>query len=100
MNKKYLVDFILTELRGIYDENGIDESGLSDQTTLFGGSSEIDSLALVGLVIKLEEFVLEKSGKEIQIIDEDSIINEGKTPFKNADSLADLVLSKLNHNEK
>jgi hypothetical protein len=37
---------------------------------------------------------MDKTGNEIQVIDEEAIITEGRTPFKNASSLADLALSK------
>lgn len=100
MNKKQLVDIIMTELKSIYQENGFDDSEISDETILFGGGSEIDSLALVGLIIKVEEYIMEQLGKEIQIIDESSIITEGKTPFKNADTLAEVALLKITANEK
>ena len=96
MNKEKLIDVILTELKVICEENGIDSGDIDGDTMLFGGSALIDSLALVGLIIKVEEYVFEKTGKEIQVIDEEAIITDSTTPFKNAVTLAELVLEKLN----
>lgn len=95
MNKEKLIDVILTELKVICEENGIDSSDIDGDTMLFGGTALIDSLALVGLIIKVEEHVFEKTGKEIQVIDEEAIVNDITTPFQNAVALAELVLAKL-----
>jgi acyl carrier protein len=54
MNKQELVDVILSELKVICQENGIDAANINAETVLFGSASVIDSLALVGLIIKLE----------------------------------------------
>ena len=48
----------------------------------------------VDLIIKVEEHVLETTGKEIQVVDESAIITEGQTPFRNAETLAELTLTK------
>ena len=96
MNKEKLIEVILTELKVICEENGIDSGDIDGDTMLFGGTALIDSLALVGLIIRVEEYVLEKTGKEIQVIDEDAIVNDSTTPFQNAVMLAELVLAKLN----
>lgn len=94
MNKEQLIDVILTELKVICEESGIDAGHIDGDTMLFGGNALIDSLALVGLIIKVEEYVFEKTGKEIQVIDEEAIIGDGTTPFQNAVTLAELVLVK------
>ena len=94
MNKSSLLEKILTELNTIFTENKLPLSDLNENTILFGAGSAIDSLDLVGLIVTVEEFVLEKTGKEIQVIDEESIIAEGKSPFRSVSTLADLVLEK------
>ena len=75
-------------------ELGIATSGVDADTVLFGDGSLIDSMALVGLVIKLEEHVLASSGREIQIIDDEAIIADGQTPFRTARTLAAHALRK------
>lgn len=95
MNKEKLIDVILTELKVICEESGLDSGDIDGDTMLFGGTALIDSLALVGLIIKVEEYVFEKTGKEIQVIDEEAIITDSTTPFQNAVTLAELVIVKL-----
>jgi len=96
MNKSDLVDLIIAELKQICEESNIDTSDIDNQTVLFGGGSIIDSMALVSLIVKVEEFVLETTGKEIDVIDEETIIIDSKTPLENAVTLAELVLKKSN----
>jgi len=96
MNKSDLVDLIIAELKQICEESNIDASDIDNQTVLFGGGSIIDSMALVSLIVKVEEFVLETTGKEIDVIDEETIIIDSKTPLENAVTLAELVLKKSN----
>ena len=96
MNKSDLVDLIIAELKQICEEINIDTSDIDNQTVLFGEGSIIDSMALVSLIVKVEEFVLETTGKEIDVIDEETIIIDSKTPLENAVTLAELVLKKSN----
>ena len=94
MDKETLINLILSELKVTCKESGIEGGNINRHTMLFGGSALIDSMGLVGLIIKVEEYVLEQTGKEIQVIDEDAIITDSATPFQNAVTLAELVLSK------
>ncbi len=96
MNSIELINFIIKQLDEICIENEISIEGLDESTTLFGVESILDSLALVGLIVKLEEYIFEKTGKEIQIIEDTDIISDSESPFQNAKSLSDLVLTKLN----
>lgn len=94
MNKEELIDVIVAELKVLCEENGVDPQLANRDAVLFGSGSIIDSLMLVGLVIKVEEYVMERTGKEVQIIDESAIITEGQTPFENPTTLAELALQR------
>lgn len=94
MDEATLIAVILDELKLACGELGIDTSAIDADTVLFGEGSLIDSMALVGLVIKLEEHVLASTGQEIQVIDDEAIIADGQTPFRNARSLAAHALRK------
>jgi len=94
MNHSQLLAVILAELKVLADEGQLDAAAIGPEAVLFGDNSLIDSLALVGLIIKIEEFVLDATGREIQVIDEDAIITGSETPFRSADSLAALALAK------
>jgi len=52
-------------------------------------------LGLVTLVVKLEDYIFEKEGKEIQIVDDDAILTSSGNPLQTPSILADLILSKL-----
>lgn len=95
MNKHELMTVILEELRAVCAENGLDDVVIDEQTLLFGEGSVIDSMALVGLIIKLEETLLEATGQEIQVIDDDAIIDDEQTPFKTAERLVEHALGKI-----
>jgi len=96
MNSNELINFIISQLDEICIENELSIEGLDESTTLFGVDSILDSLALVGLIVKLEEYIFEKTGKEIQIIEDTDIVGDSDSPFQNAKSLSDLILTKLN----
>lgn len=95
MTESDLVQLILDELRQVCADLGEDTTGLGADSVLFGDGSLIDSMALVGLIIKVEEHVLDSTGREIQVIDDDAIIADGQTPFRTPRTLAVHVLAKL-----
>lgn len=94
MNETALITLILDELRLVCSELDIDATDLDADTVLFGDGSLIDSMALVGLIIKVEEHVLDTTGQEIQVIDDAAIIADGQTPFRSPRTLAAHVLAK------
>ncbi len=79
-------------------ETALRDKDISQDVTgnfhLFGSGSVIDSLDLVGIVVSLEETIREKTGKEIEIVDETAIVS-AVSPFRTVDSMTDHVLSKL-----
>jgi len=95
MNKKELLTVILSEVKNICDEGGINVAELDENTEIFGQGSLLDSLGLVTLVVKLEDYIFEKEGKEIQIVDDDAILTSSGNPLQTPSVLADLILSKL-----
>ncbi len=95
MDKKTLIELILNEVKLVGEENGVDFSRLNSETVLFGSGSALDSLALVGLIVNLEEKIAQKTGKNIQIVSEDMIILDDETPLRNAELMSQLILSLL-----
>lgn len=96
MSEEYLVYLIVNELKLILTEKDLGPENVNQETTLFGENSVLDSLDLVSLLVKVEEHIFDKTATEIQIIDEDTIISDGTTPFKNALTLANVIAKKLN----
>ncbi len=84
MNKEKLNNVIMDQLQVIFEENGIDDSRVNGETVLFGSEGIIVSLALVSLIVKVEDYVIGATGKEIQVIDGNAVISEALFPFMNA----------------
>jgi D-alanine--poly(phosphoribitol) ligase subunit 2 len=82
----------LSEVLSMKDQNDIK---ITDETTLFGIGSVIDSLDLVNLIVRVEETLQEQIGKKVTIVDENSVMSKN-SPLKNIKSLSNLILTKLN----
>jgi len=63
---------------------------IEDATLVFGYGSPLDSLGLVGLLIEIEQQVLEHHGKEIVIASEKAI-SQHRSPFRTVASLREFV---------
>lgn len=75
-------------------EKGLDASAITATTQIFGSGSIIDSMDLVGVIVRIEEEVHEKTGKRIEVVDESSVISED-SPFKTVGSLSKYVMKKI-----
>ncbi len=84
MNKEKLNNVIMDQPQVICEENGLDGSRFNGETVLFGSQGIIVFLALVSLIVKVEDYVIEATGKEIQVIDGNAVISEALFPFMNA----------------
>jgi acyl carrier protein len=63
-------------------------------TPLFGGSSALDSLSLVSVIVDVETGVSEVFGKIIALTD-DSALNQHISPFTSVAALADYTVELL-----
>ena len=84
---KFLEDFLKEEL-----EESIE---LSLDSKLFGGGGPLDSMALVNLVVDLEELIEDDYGKTITLADEKAM-SRRTSPFSRVQNLIDYVQEKLN----
>ena len=64
------------------------------ETRLFGTKSPLDSLALVTLIVDVEEAISTRFGKELVLADERAL-SRTHSPFRRVGSLADYILEKL-----
>ena len=84
---KFLEDFLMEEL---------DESiELSLDSKLFGGGGPLDSMALVNLIVDLEELIEDDYGKTITLADEKAM-SRRTSPFSRVQNLIDYVQEQLN----
>ena len=84
---KFLEDFLNEEL-----EESIE---LSLDSKLFGGGGPLDSMALVNLVVDLEELIEDDYGKTITLADEKAM-SRRTSPFSRVQNLIDYVQVQLN----
>ena len=87
---KFLEDFLKEEL-----DEAIE---LSMDSKLFGGGGPLDSMALVNLVVDLEELIEDDYGKTITLADEKAM-SRRTSPFSRVKNLIDYIQEKLNSNE-
>lgn len=84
---KFLEDFLEEEL-----EESIE---LSLDSKLFGGEGPLDSMALVNLVVDLEELIADDYGKTIVLADEKAM-SRRTSPFSRVRNLIDYIQEQLN----
>ena len=68
---------------------------LSLDSKLFGGGGPLDSMALVNLVVDLEELIEDDYGKTITLADEKAM-SRRTSPFSRVQNLIDYVQEQLN----
>ena len=84
---KFLEDFLKEELGESIE--------LSLESKLFGGGGPLDSMALVNLVVDLEELIEDDYGKTITLADEKAM-SRRTSPFSRVQNLIDYVQEQLN----
>tara|TARA_B100001094_G_scaffold110677_1_gene106578 strand:- start:8117 stop:8410 length:294 start_codon:yes stop_codon:yes gene_type:complete len=70
---------------------------LSLDSKLFGGGGPLDSMALVNLVVELEELIQDDYGITITLADEKAM-SRRTSPFSRVKYLIDYIKEKLNTN--
>lgn len=88
---KFLEDFLEEELE--------ESIKLSLDSKLFGGGGPLDSMALVNLVVDLEELIEDEYGKTITLADEKAM-SRRTSPFSRVQNLIDYVQEQLNPNDE
>jgi acyl carrier protein len=88
MIRNIILDSLL-EVSKVFHSDKFDN--VNDQTLIF---ENLDSMAVLDLIIEIENKLQESFGKFIQIADE-TIMDEVKTPFKTLASLIDFIETKL-----
>ena len=93
--KEKLINIIVNNLKDIVDNAGI---VVNSESSLFGDAGLLDSMALVGLIVAVEQDVEDEFGKEITIADAKAM-SQKNSPFKTIGSLADYIENLLNEEE-
>ena len=86
---KFLEEFLEEELG--------EKIELSMDSKLFGGEGPLDSMALVSLVVDLEELIQDDYGKTITLADEKAM-SRRTSPFSRVKNLIDYINEQLSSN--
>lgn len=92
-----ILDLVLEATEEAFRQKEINNEGSSIQpdTALFGLNGHLDSLALVYLVLDVEQRVEESLGVPI-ILTDDRAMSQRRSPFRTVESLAQYVHSQVN----
>jgi acyl carrier protein len=94
MNRNDIVSLVCQSVSEVLDAKGEDSKSVVEDTVIFGSNSTIDSLDLVNVIVVVEEAIADKTGKQITIVDEASLIS-GNSPFRTVGSLSQLIQERL-----
>ena len=94
MNKDQLVIVIKNAVASILHSKDLQPNYLSEDTEIFGAGSQIDSLDLVTVVVAIEQAIIENTGRQITLVDEQSLMSED-SPFRTISTLAKLAMERI-----
>lgn len=87
--KHEIVSIVIRTLREMNGQQSLKiPETLSDETPLFGRSGIMDSLALVSLIVSVEQAIEEELGKTVLLADERAM-SQKNSPYRTIGSLAD-----------
>lgn len=94
-NALQVVDLIVESILLVQDETGLTvPPRLKPDTALFGTDGFLDSMALVTLVIALEQGIKEKFGVSVQLADAHALSQE-HSPYSTISALAEYAVLRM-----
>jgi hypothetical protein len=93
--KEQVLAFVIDAARNLVAEQGIElTEELNENTRLFGQNGLLDTLALVSLVITVEEGIEQKFGVRVEIAD-DKALSQKHSPYRTIGTLAAYAAQEL-----
>jgi acyl carrier protein len=90
-----VIELIIDNVNQLKDTQGLKAPAhLDSATTLFGGDGFLDSMALVTLVVAVEQAIEEKFGTNVSLADPGAMSQE-HSPYRTIGALADYALQRL-----
>jgi acyl carrier protein len=90
-----VVDLIVESILSIQDETGVAvPPRLQADTALFGTEGFLDSMALVTLVVALEQGIKDKFGVSVQLADA-RVLAQEHSPYSTINALAEYALLRM-----
>ena len=94
-----LKEKIIFFIQNFIDEEIEEKIELQYDSKLFGGDGPLDSMALVNLIVDLEDFIEDEYDKSITLADEKAM-SRRTSPFSRVNLLIDYIKEKIeNDNE-
>lgn len=94
MNRKEITDLVMSSLHEIllepHEQKQSPPPPVDESTRLIGRKSVLDSLALVTLIVNIEQKLIDDHDISVTIADERAMSQE-KSPFRTVESLSDYV---------
>ena len=93
--KQELIELICATVTETANSEGIPlPQPVSASTRLFGQDGLLDSMALVSVVIAIEQQIADKFGKGVALADEKAL-SQRSSPYRTVETLADYALTQL-----
>ena len=93
--KNKVIKTILETINEYNDGLSKNEQISSDlDSSIYGGSSNLDSMGLVSFIVGLEQSIEDKFDQSISLADEKAM-SQKSSPYQNINSLADYILKLL-----
>ena len=89
-----LINLILDTAREVGEEESISLDTLTAETVLYGDGGVLDSMALVSLVIAVEQAIEDKYGRAVGLADEKAM-SQSRSPYRSASRLAEYAATQL-----
>ena len=93
--KEMIINTILDSINE-YNDGLLRDEQISTEldSSIYGGSSNLDSMGLVSFIVGLEQSIEDKFDQSISLADEKAM-SQKTSPYQNINSLADYILKLL-----
>ena len=92
LTKEEVQEVVLNALRNINEERSANRQiPIRLDTRLFGRNAVLDSLALVSVIVDVEDAISQAEGREISLSD-DRAMSQQESPFSDANALVSYIL--------
>ncbi len=93
--KEELIALVITAVQETMATEGLEVSGpVTAETRLFGQDGLLDSMALVSLVLALEQAIGDRYGKTVALADEKAL-SQKSSPYRTVSTLAEYAAGQL-----
>ena len=93
MQREEAVELVRMCLKEV-QPNGLDEQLVGEDMRLIGGNSPLDSIALVSLIVEIEQQINDRYDVFTTLTD-DRAMSEERSPFRTVGTLAGLIVQRL-----